>query len=155
MPLMLRYVARSDVGLVRDGNEDSGYAGPRLLAVADGMGGHAAGEVASSATIEELVHVESVGTDGDPLAALAAAVNAANSRIRQMVEEDPARQGMGTTLTALFWNGQTLALAHIGDSRAYLLRDGELRQITHDHTFVQTLVDEGRITAEEASVHPA
>jgi PPM family protein phosphatase len=155
MPLMLRYVARSDVGLVRDGNEDSGYAGPRLLAVADGMGGHAAGEVASSATIEELVHVESAGTDGDPLAALATAVNAANARIRQMVEEDAARQGMGTTLTALFWNGQTLALAHIGDSRAYLLRDGQLRQITHDHTFVQTLVDEGRITAEEASVHPA
>jgi PPM family protein phosphatase len=155
MPLMLRYVARSDVGLVREGNEDSGYAGPRLLAVADGMGGHAAGEVASSAAIEELVHVESVDPDRDPLAALKAAVNAANSRIRQMVEEDPARRGMGTTLTALFWNGQTLALAHIGDSRAYLLRGGELRQITHDHTFVQTLVDDGRITADEASVHPA
>jgi PPM family protein phosphatase len=155
MPLMLRYVARSDVGLVREGNEDSGYAGPRLLAVADGMGGHAAGEVASSATIEELVHVESVGTDGDPLESLAEAVRAGNARIRQMVEEDPARQGMGTTLTALFWNGQSLALAHIGDSRAYLLRDGELSQITHDHTFVQTLVDEGRITPDEASVHPA
>ena len=155
MPLMLRYVARSDVGLVREGNEDSGYAGPRLLAVADGMGGHAAGEVASSATIEELVHVERVDPAGDPLEALATAVKAANNRIRQMVEEDPARRGMGTTLTALFWTGQTLALAHIGDSRAYLLRDGELRQITHDHTFVQTLVDEGRITVDEASVHPA
>ncbi len=155
MPLMLRYVARSDVGLVREGNEDSGYAGPRLLAVADGMGGHAAGEVASSATIEELVNVESVGTDGDPLEALEAAVAAANARIREMVAQDPARQGMGTTLTALFWNGQALALAHIGDSRAYLLRDGEMRLITHDHTFVQTLVDEGRITADEASVHPA
>jgi PPM family protein phosphatase len=155
MPLMLRYVARSDVGLVREGNEDSGYAGPRLLAVADGMGGHAAGEVASSATIEELVHVERVDPASEPLAALVDAVNAANARIRRMVEEDPARQGMGTTLTALFWNGQTLALAHIGDSRAYLLRDGELRQITHDHTFVQTLVDEGRITADEATVHPA
>jgi serine/threonine protein phosphatase PrpC len=155
MPLMLRYVARSDVGLVREGNEDSGYAGPRLLAVADGMGGHAAGEVASSAAIEELVHVERVDPDADPVGALTDAVNAANARIRQMVDEDPARQGMGTTLTALFWNGQTLALAHIGDSRAYLLRDGELRQITHDHTFVQTLVDEGRITADEASVHPA
>jgi serine/threonine protein phosphatase PrpC len=155
MPLMLRYVARSDVGLVREGNEDSGYAGPRLLAVADGMGGHAAGEVASSATIEELVHVERVDPLSEPLAALVDAVNAANARIRLMVEEDPARQGMGTTLTALFWNGQTLALAHIGDSRAYLLRGGELRQITHDHTFVQSLVDEGRITADEATVHPA
>jgi PPM family protein phosphatase len=155
MPLMLRYVARSDVGLVREGNEDSGYAGPRLLAVADGMGGHAAGEVASSATIEELVNVETVDADGDPLETLGAAVTAANARIREMVAQDPARQGMGTTLTALFWNGQALALAHIGDSRAYLLRDGEMRQITHDHTFVQTLVDEGRITADEASVHPA
>jgi PPM family protein phosphatase len=155
MPLMLRYVARSDVGLVREGNEDSGYAGPRLLAVADGMGGHAAGEVASSAAIEELLHVERVDPGGNPLAALAAAVKAANTRIRQMVEEDSARRGMGTTLTALFWTGQTLALAHIGDSRAYLLRDGELLQITHDHTFVQTLVDEGRITAAEAKVHPA
>ncbi|HET6920832.1 MAG TPA: PP2C family serine/threonine-protein phosphatase [Jiangellaceae bacterium] len=155
MPLTLRYAARSDVGLVREGNEDSGYAGPRLLAVADGMGGHAAGEVASSAAIEELVHVERVDPEVDPLGALKAAVNAANARIRQMVEEVPARQGMGTTLTALFWSGQTLALAHIGDSRGYLLRDGELNQITHDHTFVQTLVDEGRITADEASVHPA
>ena len=126
MPLMLRYVARSDVGLVREGNEDSGYAGPRLLAVADGMGGHAAGEVASSATIEELVNVESVDTAGDPLEALEDAVTAANARIREMVAQDPARQGMGTTLTALFWNGQALALAHIGDSRAYLLRDGEM-----------------------------
>ncbi len=155
MPLMLRYVARSDVGLVREGNEDSGYAGPRLLAIADGMGGHAAGEVASSATIEELVQIESAGADGDPLRALGAAVTAANDRIRAIVAADPERHGMGTTLTALLWTGEALALAHIGDSRAYLLRGGELRQITHDHTFVQSLVDEGRITPDEASVHPA
>ncbi|MGH8824625.1 MAG: PP2C family protein-serine/threonine phosphatase [Jiangellaceae bacterium] len=155
MPLMLRYVARSDVGLVREGNEDSGYAGPRLLAIADGMGGHAAGEVASSATIEELVQIENAGTDRDPLRALAAAVKSANDRIRAIVDADPERRGMGTTLTALLWTGEALALAHIGDSRAYLLRDGELRQITHDHTFVQSLVDEGRITADEASIHPA
>jgi serine/threonine protein phosphatase PrpC len=155
MPLMLRYVARSDVGLVREGNEDSGYAGPRLLAIADGMGGHAAGEVASSATIEELVRIEDAGGDRDPLRALAAAVKAANDRIQTMVEADPERHGMGTTLTALLWTGEALALAHIGDSRAYLLREGTLRQITHDHTFVQSLVDEGRITADEASVHPA
>ena len=155
MPLMLRYVARSDVGLVREGNEDSGYAGPRLLAVADGMGGHAAGEVASSATIEELVHIENAGTDGDPLDALGAAVRAANDRIRAIVRDDPTRHGMGTTLTALLWTGDAIALAHIGDSRAYLLRDGELRRITHDHTFVQQLVDEGRITPDEATIHPA
>jgi PPM family protein phosphatase len=155
MPLMLRYVARSDVGLVREGNEDSGYAGPRLLAVADGMGGHAAGEVASSATIEELVQIENAGSDGDPLEALRAAVKAANDRIRAIVRDDPARHGMGTTLTALLWTGDAVAVAHIGDSRAYLLRDGELRQVTHDHTFVQQLVDEGRITPDEATIHPA
>ncbi|HET6687147.1 MAG TPA: protein phosphatase 2C domain-containing protein [Jiangellaceae bacterium] len=155
MPLTLRYVARSDVGLVREGNEDSGYAGPRLLAIADGMGGHAAGEVASSATIEELVQIENAGGDRDPLHALQAAVKAANDRIRTIVDADPERHGMGTTLTALLWTGEALALAHIGDSRAYLLRDGILRQITHDHTFVQSLVDEGRITADEAKVHPA
>src|ERR671910_822020 len=155
MPLMLRYVARSDVGLVREGNEDSGYAGPRLLAVADGMGGHAAGEVASSATIEELVHIENAGSDGDPLEALRTAVKAANDRIKSIVRDDPARHGMGTTLTALLWTGDAVALAHIGDSRAYLLRDGELRQVTHDHTFVQSLVDEGRITPDEATIHPA
>ena len=155
MPLTLRYVARSDVGLVREGNEDSGYAGPRLLAIADGMGGHAAGEVASSATIEELVQIENAGGDRDPLHALQAAVKAANDRIRTIVDADPERRGMGTTLTALLWTGEALALAHIGDSRAYLLRDGTLRRITHDHTFVQSLVDEGRITEDEASVHPA
>jgi protein phosphatase len=155
MPLTLRYVARSDVGLVREGNEDSGYAGPRLLAIADGMGGHAAGEVASSATIEELVQIENAGGDREPLGALQAAVKAANDRIRTIVDADPERQGMGTTLTALLWTGEALALAHIGDSRAYLLRDGILRRITHDHTFVQSLVDEGRITEDEASVHPA
>jgi PPM family protein phosphatase len=155
MPLKLRYVARSDVGLVREGNEDSGYAGPRLLAIADGMGGHAAGEVASAATIEELVQIENAGGDRDPLRALQRAVKAANDRIRTIVDADPERHGMGTTLTALLWTGEALALAHIGDSRAYLLRDGILRRITHDHTFVQSLVDEGRITEDEASVHPA
>ncbi len=154
MVLILRSVARSDVGLVRKGNEDSGYAGPRLLAVADGMGGHAAGEVASSATIEELLHIEG-GSDRDPFEVLGAAVAAANDRIRELVTEDPDREGMGTTLTALLWTGEDIRLAHIGDSRAYLLRDGELRQLTHDHTFVQTLVDDGRITADEAGVHPA
>ncbi|MGH8776958.1 MAG: Stp1/IreP family PP2C-type Ser/Thr phosphatase [Jiangellaceae bacterium] len=155
MPLTLRYVARTDVGLVREGNEDSAYAGPRLLALADGMGGHAAGEVASAATIEELVQIENAGTDGDPLEAMATAVQAANERIRRIVARDPKRHGMGTTLTALLWTGQSLALAHIGDSRGYLLRGGELRQITRDHTFVQSLVDEGRITRDEARVHPA
>lgn len=155
MALILRSVARSDVGLVREGNEDSGYAGPRLLAVADGMGGHAAGEVASSATIDELLHVENGVGESDALDSLNAAVVAANDRIRQLVLDDPRREGMGTTLTALLWTGTDIRVAHIGDSRAYLLRDGQLRQLTHDHTFVQTLVDEGRISADEANIHPA
>lgn len=155
MSLTLRYVARSDVGLVRDDNEDSGYAGPRLLAVADGMGGHAAGEIASSATIDELVRIENGVSEEDPLDLLRGAVVAANDRIRTLVLDDPNREGMGTTLTALLWTSEDFRIAHIGDSRAYLLRDGKLRQLTHDHTFVQTLIDEGRITPDEAVLHPA
>jgi serine/threonine protein phosphatase PrpC len=158
--LMIRYAARSDVGLVRDGNEDSGYAGPRLLAVADGMGGHAAGELASSTAIDELIRVETAqapngGDRPDPLDSLDGAVHAAHARIRELVKDDPGREGMGTTVTALLWTGSDFGLAHIGDSRGYRLRAGELEQITHDHTFVQSLVDEGRITADQASVHPA
>jgi protein phosphatase len=155
MPLTLRYVARSDVGLVREGNEDSGYAGPYLLAVADGMGGHAAGEIASQAAIEELVLAERDPSGIDPLEALTGAIDAANARIGQLIVDDSSREGMGTTVTAMLWTGAALGLGHIGDSRAYLLRDGTLRQLTHDHTFVQSLVDEGRITPEEAGVHPA
>ncbi|HEY9409420.1 MAG TPA: protein phosphatase 2C domain-containing protein [Jiangellaceae bacterium] len=155
MPLTLRYVARSDVGLVREGNEDSGYAGPFLLAIADGMGGHAAGEVASQAAIEELVQAEHDPSGSDPLEALAGAIRAANVRIRQLIVDDSSREGMGTTVTAFLWTGTALAMGHIGDSRAYLLRDGAIRQLSHDHTFVQSLVDEGRITREEAGVHPA
>ncbi len=155
MPLTLRYVARSDPGLVREGNEDSGYAGPYLLAVADGMGGHAAGEVASRAAIEELVQAEADLGDRPPLEALGHAIVAANTRIRELITDDASREGMGTTVTAFFWTGEALAMGHIGDSRGYLLHHGELRQITHDHTFVQSLVDEGRITREEAGVHPA
>ncbi|WP_053203779.1 PP2C family protein-serine/threonine phosphatase [Jiangella muralis] len=154
MPLTLRFAARSDVGLVREGNEDSGYAGPYLLAVADGMGGHAAGEVASRAAIDELVNADQL-PDGDPIDVLSTAVSAANGRIDDMARADPSRAGMGTTSTALLWNGVQLALGHIGDSRAYLLRDGSLTQITRDHTFVQSLVDDGRITPEDAREHPA
>lgn len=155
MPLTLHYVARSDPGLMREVNEDSGYAGPFLLAVADGMGGHAAGEVASQAAIEELVQAEHDPGDNDPLEALGKALRAANDRIRALVVDDPEREGMGTTVTAFLWTGKALAKGHIGDSRAYVLRDGDLIKVTHDHTFVQSLIDEGRITPEEAAVHPA
>jgi len=154
MTLVLRYAVRSDVGLLREGNEDSAYAGPRLLAVADGMGGHAAGEVASSLTIASMAKLDSEPPGGDMLAELASAVTAANARLQEMIIANPAVEGMGTTLTALFWSDGHAAVCHIGDSRGYLLREGELYQITHDHTLVQSLVDEGRISADDVSTHP-
>src|SRR5581483_1627806 len=154
MTLVLRYAVRSDVGLLREGNEDSAYAGPRLLAVADGMGGHAAGEVASSLTIASMTKLDSEPPGGDMMAELAAAVAAANTRLQEMIIANPAVEGMGTTLTALFWSDGHAAVCHIGDSRGYLLREGELYQITHDHTLVQSLVDEGRISVDDVSSHP-
>jgi protein phosphatase len=140
--------------LVRANNEDSVYAGARLLALADGMGGHAAGEVASQLVIAALAHLDDDEPGGDLLSKLDAAVREGNSAIAAHVEADPELDGMGTTLTAILFAGNRLGLVHIGDSRGYLLRDGELNQITKDDTFVQTLVDEGRITAEEAHSHP-
>ncbi|MFF4487436.1 Stp1/IreP family PP2C-type Ser/Thr phosphatase [Streptomyces sp. NPDC001544] len=154
MSLSLRFAAGSHRGMIREGNEDSGYAGPRLLAIADGMGGQAAGEVASSEVISTLVTLDDDVPGSDILTSLGAAVQRANDQLRSMVEEDPQLEGMGTTLTALLWTGQRLGLVHVGDSRAYLLRDGVLTQITQDHTWVQRLVDEGRITEEEATTHP-
>ena len=152
--LAIRYAVQSDVGLCRSGNEDSAYAGARLLAVADGMGGHAAGEVASAAVIDALRPLDSQIPAGELLDALDDAVRRARSTLREMASSDPALQGMGTTLTALLWSGSQLALVHIGDSRAYLVRDGEVFQITHDHTLVQTLLDDGKITEDEISSHP-
>ncbi|WP_208903520.1 Stp1/IreP family PP2C-type Ser/Thr phosphatase [Streptomyces incarnatus] len=154
MSLSLRFAAGSHKGMIREGNEDSGYAGPRLLAIADGMGGQAAGEVASSEVISTLVTLDDDVPGSDLLTSLGTAVQRANDQLRAMVEEDPQLEGMGTTLTALLWTGQRLGLVHVGDSRAYLLRDGVLTQITQDHTWVQRLVDEGRITEEEATTHP-
>ncbi|BBZ46633.1 PP2C family protein-serine/threonine phosphatase [Mycobacterium parmense] len=154
MTLVLRYAARSDRGLVRANNEDSVYAGARLLALADGMGGHAAGEVASQLVIAALAHLDDDEPGGDLLAKLDAAVRSGNSAIAAQVEAEPELEGMGTTLTAILFAGDRIGLVHIGDSRGYLLRDGELTQITKDDTFVQTLVDEGRITREEAHSHP-
>jgi PPM family protein phosphatase len=155
MTLALRYAVRSDVGLLREGNEDSAYAGPRLLAIADGMGGHAAGEVASAVAIGALADLDSDDVvRGDMVDALAVAVSTANHTLHDMSAADPAVEGMGTTLTAMLWYGGRIALCHIGDSRAYLLRDGELYQITRDHTLVQSLVDEGRLSPDEAASHP-
>ncbi len=154
MTLALRYAARSDRGLVRANNEDSVYAGARLLALADGMGGHAAGEVASQLVIAALAHLDDDEPGGDILGKLERSVYEGNSAIAEQVELNPELDGMGTTLTAILFAGDRLGLVHVGDSRGYLLRDGELTQITKDDTFVQTLVDEGRITAEEAHSHP-
>jgi PPM family protein phosphatase len=154
MTLALRYAVRSDVGLLREGNEDSAYAGPRLLAVADGMGGHAAGEVASAVAISALSGLDEDKSDADLLNALAEAVKRANQALHDMVAADPSIGGMGTTLTAMLWSGTRVALCHIGDSRAYVLSGGQFRQLTHDHTLVQSLVDDGRISPDEAATHP-
>jgi protein phosphatase len=154
LAIALRYAARSDVGLVRRNNQDSGYAGPHLLVVADGMGGHAGGDVASSLAIGELAPLDGESHGRDALDLLLQAVLDAHRELLARVDQEPALAGMGTTVTALLRTGNRLALAHIGDSRAYLLRDGVLAQITKDHTFVQTLVDEGRLTAAEAEQHP-
>ncbi|OZC54442.1 serine/threonine protein phosphatase [Rhodococcus sp. RS1C4] len=154
MTLVLRYAARSDRGLVRSNNEDSVYAGARLLALADGMGGHAAGEVASQLMIAALAHLDDDEPGDDLLGKLEAATREGNASIADQVEDEPELDGMGTTLTAILFAGRKIGLCHIGDSRAYMLRDTKLTQITRDDTFVQSLVDEGRITAEQAHTHP-
>ncbi len=156
MTLALHYALRSDVGLLREGNEDSAFAGPRLLAIADGMGGHAAGEVASAVAISAIAPLDRQNlTDRQAmLDALAAAVASARNTLHDMSLSDPAVEGMGTTLTALLWADADVAVCHIGDSRAYLLRDHELYQITTDHTLIQSLVDEGRLSPAAAANHP-
>ncbi len=155
MDVALRYAARSDTGLVRANNQDSGYAGPQLLVVADGMGGHVGGDIASSLAVGRLAALDGEALSStDAQTQLADALRDTNQRLRDRVAAEPALAGMGTTVTALLRTGNRLILAHIGDSRAYLLRDDELIQVTTDHTYVQTLVDEGRITAEEAEHHP-
>lgn len=154
MGLNLRAVMLTDLGLARDNNEDSGYAGHRLLVVADGVGGQPAGEVASALVVSELVPLDEGPARDDPLGALRDAVEAANQRIADAGESDPAQGGMATTLTALLLSGDKLALLHVGDSRAYRLRDGELRQLTVDDTYVQWLVERGMLAPEEARNHP-
>ena len=155
MPFAFHYAARSDVGMVRSNNEDSGYAGPHLLAMADGMGGHAGGDVASSTVIGTLVRLDGEALGGrDVSHALLDRIADANREIGDQVHADPRLEGMGTTLIALLRAGDKIVLAHIGDSRAFMVRDGVVTQITKDHSFVQNLVDEGRISPEEAQHHP-
>jgi PPM family protein phosphatase len=154
MTLTLRYAARSDRGLIREGNQDSVYAGPRLLAVADGMGGMAAGDVASNLAIAAMAPLDEDAPGDSLVDALRSAVEIANQNLRDAVDANPALEGMGTTLTGMLFSGTKFGMVHVGDSRAYLLRDGDFVQVTKDDTYVQMLIDEGRITEEEASVHP-
>ncbi len=143
---------KTDVGRVRQGNEDNYLVDHtmNLFAVADGMGGHRAGEVASHTALAELRSL----MEADPELHVAAAVAAANDAVFQKAVDDPSLQGMGTTVTAVKMIGETAVLGHVGDSRAYLLRTGVLLRVTQDHSFVEQLRREGRITAEQAAVHP-
>jgi protein phosphatase len=152
--LALRVVSHSEIGLVRKNNQDSGFTSPHLLVVADGMGGAAAGDLASAVAVDTLMRVDETATGTAMLDVMAGAVDDANERIADLIADDVALDGMGTTVTAALFDGTALGLVHIGDSRAYLLRGGELRRLTHDHSWVQSLVDEGRISEAEASVHP-
>ena len=153
---MLRFsgVAVSHAGLVRSGNEDSGFLGPTCMLVADGVGGAAAGEVAS-ATAAYVVSALALGDpQGDPVEMLQGGVRLAQEQIAVGVRRDPERTGMATTLTALATDGERFGLAHVGDSRGYVFRDGRLARLTRDHTYVQHLVDEGTLPAEDVAVHP-
>ncbi|HEX6499561.1 MAG TPA: protein phosphatase 2C domain-containing protein [Micromonosporaceae bacterium] len=154
MTLVLRYAAASHPGLIREHNEDSCRAGRQLLAVADGMGGAAGGEVASRLAITALAPLASDPSDDDPATVLCEAVRDANRRLGEASAAQPELEGMGTTLTALYLSGGRIALAHVGDSRAYRLTESEFTQLTRDDSYVQMLVDRGVITVEEAASHP-
>jgi protein phosphatase len=157
MTFRLRYAAISDVGRVRKDNQDSGYAGPWLLAVCDGVGGAARGDLASATAIGQLkkLDVQPPSTASDDLRGqVAGALHRANDRIAELVDDDPTLSGTSTTATLALFDGERLSFGHVGDSRAYLFRDDEIRQVTKDHTFVQSLIDEGRITDEDARSHP-
>ncbi|MFB2584957.1 PP2C family protein-serine/threonine phosphatase [Herbiconiux liukaitaii] len=155
MAIVTVSAAVSHVGKIRSNNQDSGFAGQTLFAVADGMGGHAGGDVASALALTRLIEIDGEYNSAvDAEFALQEAITAANAVLTETVYEHPELTGMGTTLSALVRVGHSVALAHIGDSRVYRLREDVLTQITVDHTFVQRLVDSGRITAEEAKTHP-
>jgi protein phosphatase len=144
---------QTDVGRVRKGNEDSYLLEAPIYAVADGMGGHIAGDVASATAVSVIAEGidQEQPQDGNALADL---VSRANDAIWEKARSDPSLRGMGTTCTLLMIDGDVAHLAHVGDSRAYLLRDGSIRQLTEDHTLVERMVREGRLSAEEAATHP-
>ncbi|WP_300344023.1 PP2C family serine/threonine-protein phosphatase [Nesterenkonia sp.] len=153
MALVFRFAARSDAGVVRSKNDDSGYAGRYFAVVADGMGGHAGGDIASASTVLDLAHLDTRGF-AEPDTVLPDEIQTANAFLNKLVQTNPKLAGMGTTITAALITGDKLQFAHIGDSRAYRLKKGRFRQVSHDHTFVQRLVDEGRLDPEAAEYHP-
>ncbi|MCL3777352.1 MULTISPECIES: PP2C family serine/threonine-protein phosphatase [unclassified Actinomyces] len=155
MTTSLRYAARSSVGLLRASNQDSGYAGPHLMVLCDGMGGPAGGDIASAVAIDHLSPLDADSHQaGELLGLLRTAVQDAHQDLMSRSASDPALAGLGTTCIAIMRSGNKLAMVHVGDSRAYLLRDGELTQVTTDHTFVEYLVETGRLTREQARQHP-
>lgn len=155
MVMVSKSAAMSHVGRIRSNNQDSGYAGTSLFLVADGMGGHAGGDVASAIVLKRAIEADrEYATTRDAEEALRTTLLAANTALTDTVFDHPELTGMGTTASGIVRVGNEVVVAHIGDSRVYLFRDGELSQITVDHTFVQRLVDSGRITQEEAAVHP-
>jgi PPM family protein phosphatase len=159
MQATLRSAAGSDVGRRRQINQDSAVTSPRMLAVADGMGGHAHGEVASAVAIASLLDLDARlrGVDlaeVDLLGMLRETIEDAAIRLTDLAQRKPELRGTGTTVVAFLVDGTRIGVLHLGDSRAYLLRDGELHRLTHDHTLVQSLVDAGRISEAEAATHP-
>jgi len=154
----LQYAAISDVGRVRKDNQDSGYAGPWLLTVCDGVGGAARGDLASSTAIGQLRRLDQPPDDDHAekhrLELVAGALHRASDKIGDLVDEEPSLSGTSTTATVALFDGSRLAMGHVGDSRAYLFRGHEISQLTSDHTFVQSLIDEGRITEDDARTHP-
>ena len=154
MAIAFRYAARSDVGRVRSKNDDSAYAGRHLAVVADGMGGHVGGDVASASAVMDLTSLDRPDHHGDGATVLTDEIQNANQNLAKLVLGNARLGGMGTTVTALLADQDELVVAHIGDSRAYRLRGDEFRQVTKDHTFVQRLIDEGRLRPDEAESHP-
>lgn len=160
MSLTLHSALVTDLGLIRQNNEDSAFAGSRLLVIADGVGGAPAGEDASALVIRGLRELETADLGDDPAAALHARLMAANADIRQAAIDHPEKDGMGTTVTAVLLadpgteGAGAVSVLHVGDSRAYLLRDGRLQPLTKDDTYVQSLVDSGLLSPEDARYHP-
>jgi PPM family protein phosphatase len=152
-PYRLRYAALSDVGRVRKDNQDSGFASEHLLMIADGVGGAARGDIASSTAVQIMRRLDGPAPDNSH-EALAGAIHRTHDRLAELVDSDPELEGTSTTVTAALFDGSRITVGHVGDSRGYLMRDGALSQLTKDHTFVQSLVDEGRITEEESRTHP-